>query len=300
MMVVSEKNEYKTGVKVDKAEGSVVEFDEKEMFHLPGHLSYKQSSVGVDVYVPEDVRGILILEPVRNLKLKLVSGDELTINCVAGTVCVIPADQAVVITWPEPVFFLNIKLNNLFKRKDIESKNISIHDKISIFSSKRCLQIGKIISEQLDNNENIDLDFIKSLHIVINNIIAKSYLLSREASVINTGLSSYACRQIESYLKENFRGSVLVSDMADYLGMSSGHFASCFRESFGQTPHQYLMNLRLDDAEKCLKETDIPISEIAAGLNFSSQSHLTTALKKYRQLTPGEIRRRSSFNRRRS
>jgi len=41
-------------------------------------------------------------------------------------------------------------------------------------------------------------------------------------------------------------------------------------------------------------ETDLPISEIAARLSFSSQSHLNTALKKYRKLTPGEIRRRGN------
>ncbi|MBC8719256.1 helix-turn-helix transcriptional regulator [Ochrobactrum sp. Marseille-Q0166] len=142
------------------------------------------------------------------------------------------------------------------------------------------------------------MEFIKSLYNVISNLIVRGCFLSQESSVHNSGLSAYACRQIENHLKENFRNAMSVSDMADYLGMSSGHFASCFRESFGETPHQYLLNLRLDDAEKRLKETEMPISEIAALLNFSSQSHLTTALKKYRLLTPGEIRRRSSFKRR--
>jgi AraC family transcriptional regulator len=50
------------------------------------------------------------------------------------------------------------------------------------------------------------------------------------------------------------------------------------------------MTLRLDDAERCLKETDMSFYSIAQRLKFSSQSHLTSALRKYRQRTPGEIR----------
>lgn len=267
-------------------------------FHVTQHLSYRQASVGVGVYVPKDVQCILILEPVRNLKLKTNDENEFTINCVAGTVCVIPADQAIVITWPQPVYFLDVKLNNSHFAANLNFFDVLKIEKLFIFSSKRCLQIGKIISENLETAGVDDIDFMKSLYNVISNLIVKGCFLSQESSVHNAGLSAYACRQIENHLKENFRDSISVSDMANYLGMSSGHFASCFRESFGETPHQYLLNLRLDDAEKRLKETDIPISEIAASLNFSSQSHLTTALKKYRLLTPGEIRRRSSFKRR--
>ncbi|ERL99619.1 hypothetical protein Q644_09955, partial [Brucella intermedia 229E] len=85
---------------------------------------------------------------------------------------------------------------------------------------------------------------------------------------------------------------VSVRDMADLVGISAGHFSTSFRNSFGQTPHQYLMGgLKLDEAERLLKKTSMSIRDIARHLSFSSQSHLTTALRKYRQLTPGELRR---------
>lgn len=296
-MVVFEKSAYRDNIN-DNSSHKEGGFFEENSFHVMKHLKYRQSSLGVDVYVPEEVQCILLLESVRNLKLKKRDGDEFVVNCIAGTIFVMPADQAIVITWPQAVYFLDVKLNNSHFGDNLNFFSEKKGEKISIFASKKCLQIGKIISESLENSVDSDNDFIKSLYNVLSNLIVKGYFLSQEVSANSAGLSSYACRQIENHLKEKFRNSISVSDMASYIGMSSGHFASCFRESFGETPHQYLLNLRLDDAERLLKETDIPISEIAAGLNFSSQSHLTTALKKYRQLTPGEIRRRSSFKRR--
>ncbi|MBK3746276.1 helix-turn-helix transcriptional regulator, partial [Paraburkholderia aspalathi] len=48
---------------------------------------------------------------------------------------------------------------------------------------------------------------------------------------------------------------------------------------------------RLNEVERYLRETDIPLADIAEKVGFSSQSHMTTALKKNRSVTPGEIRR---------
>ncbi|WP_244731064.1 helix-turn-helix domain-containing protein [Mesorhizobium sp. 113-3-3] len=54
------------------------------------------------------------------------------------------------------------------------------------------------------------------------------------------------------------------------------------------TPHQYGLSLRLDFAEKLLAERP-PFTDLAYLSGFSSQSHLTTAMKKYRNLTRAPI-----------
>ncbi|MXQ14878.1 helix-turn-helix domain-containing protein [Microvirga makkahensis] len=78
--------------------------------------------------------------------------------------------------------------------------------------------------------------------------------------------------------------------------MSSSHFIKSFSTSFGQSPHQYLVNLRLASAEKPLVETDLPLSHIAYVSGFSSQSHITATMRRYKLATPGEIRRRKEIS----
>jgi len=263
-----------------------------------GAFTYSLSPVGISVYAPEDVLAIILLEPVRNLRWNSGSGDDVTSSCSVGTVLIIPAHQGSVVTWPEPVEILKVVIRG-GQVSESENQELAIRfgdttDRIITFSSKQCLQVSQLILEKLQEGTTSGESYLESLYSVLLYLLARNAVVARGMSGSQPGLSSYACRQIENYLKANFCSPISVPEMAMMLNMSAGHFSTCFRESFGLMPHQYLMGLRLDEAEKCLMETDLPISEIAARLSFSSQSHLTTALKKYRKLTPGEIRRRGN------
>lgn len=270
--------------------------NKRDNIHHKGPFQYGLTESGISIHAPEKPMAIILLEAVRNLKWKSNHAEEAAVNCPAGTVFLIPPHQAVMITWPKPTEHISVKIGEAESVINC-GENISFDiertpENLVRFSSKQCLQICQIIWEYLRSPADDDANYINSLYAVLINMLLRSALVAQTGGGTQAGLSSYACRQIEIYLKENFRNPISVPEMAALLGISAGHFATCFRESFGQTPHQYLMKLKLNDAERCLRETDMPISEIAARLNFSSQSHLTTALRKYRHLTPGEIRRR--------
>ncbi|MCX2696663.1 AraC family transcriptional regulator [Ochrobactrum chromiisoli] len=263
-----------------------------------GAFLYTRSSTGIDIYTPEDIVAPILLEPVRNLRWKFPEGGENTSSFSAGTVLLIPADQRTIITWPGQVKLLKVFIgrdqNCGQDAQDIALRVSDTHGRMIIFYSKQCLRISELILEQLRVETPSAQSYLESLYSALLYQIASNAATSLSMEASPSGLRSYACRQIEDYMKENFRNSINVPQMASLLNMSAGHFSMCFRKSFGLTPYQYLMGLRLDEAEKWLIETDMPISEIAIKLNFSSQSHFTTALKKYRNLTPGEVRRRRS------
>ncbi|RUZ46825.1 AraC family transcriptional regulator, partial [Mesorhizobium sp. M7A.F.Ca.CA.004.05.2.1] len=68
------------------------------------------------------------------------------------------------------------------------------------------------------------------------------------------------------------------------------HFPLSFSRSFGMTPHRYLLDLRLDHATRLLSNRDMTIAEVAYLSGFSSQSHLTAAMRKFRGATPTRFR----------
>ncbi|MFD1198852.1 helix-turn-helix domain-containing protein [Brucella gallinifaecis] len=259
-------------------------------------FAHTYSPKGISVYAPENILAIILLKPVRNLKWKNEENEEISSSCAAGTVFLLPENQGTLINWPESVEILKVFIGDKTFIKntmsDFKGSIDNINGNVVSFNSRQCLHLSKIIIDGLQDENIYKINYIKSLYLALVYLILKNAHSTKNSTSNYSGLSSYACRQIESYLKEHFHMPVSVPEMAAMLGISAGHFATRFRESFGQPPHQYLMSLRLDEAEKFLVETDLPISEIAARLSFASQSHLTTALKKYRQLTPGEIRRR--------
>jgi AraC family transcriptional regulator len=107
---------------------------------------------------------------------------------------------------------------------------------------------------------------------------------------VKGGLSVRSARKVQEFLNENFSRKLALAEMAAVCGFSSYHFVRAFSKTFGMPPHQYVLDLRLDFAEKLLADSRMTIADIAHLSGFSSQSHFTTMMKKHRQMTPMQAR----------
>ena len=81
-----------------------------------------------------------------------------------------------------------------------------------------------------------------------------------------------------------------VERLARVSGVSEAHFARSFKEAFGVPPHRYLLTRRIERAKALLRDTDLPITEIAFQTGWKS---LGTFGRIFRDITgesPGELR----------
>ncbi len=84
-----------------------------------------------------------------------------------------------------------------------------------------------------------------------------------------------------------------VGRLARVSGVSEAHFARSFKQAFGVPPHRYLLTRRIERATALLRDTDLPITEIAFQTGWSS---LGTFGRTFRDITgesPGAIRSRA-------
>lgn len=84
-----------------------------------------------------------------------------------------------------------------------------------------------------------------------------------------------------------------VQRLADVSGVSEAHFARSFKDAFGVPPHRYLLTLRIERATALLRDTDLPITEIAFHTGWES---LGTFGRTFRDITgesPGAVRARA-------
>jgi AraC family transcriptional regulator len=103
-------------------------------------------------------------------------------------------------------------------------------------------------------------------------------------------LPQHKAKRVREYLQTNFHEKVSIAELAAVCDLSPGHFIHAFTKTFAVSPHQYLINLRLAAAERLLGESDLSIAAIAYACGFSSQSHLTSTMRKYKNLTPAQLR----------
>lgn len=83
-----------------------------------------------------------------------------------------------------------------------------------------------------------------------------------------------------------------VPRLARVSGVSEAHFARSFKDAFGVPPHRYLLTRRIERAKALLRDTDLPVTDIAFRTGWSS---LGTFGRIFRDITgdsPSELRAR--------
>lgn len=99
-----------------------------------------------------------------------------------------------------------------------------------------------------------------------------------------------AMQEAIAFMQSNLGRDIKLIDIAKRVGMSPYHFARTFKHITGQSPHQYLLRLRLERASEMLRGSALPLAEIAYRVGFANQSHFTTAFRKHTGHTPKRFR----------
>jgi AraC-like DNA-binding protein len=83
-----------------------------------------------------------------------------------------------------------------------------------------------------------------------------------------------------------------VSRLARESGVSEAHFARSFRQAFGLPPHRYLLTRRIERAAALLRDTDLPVTQIALRTGWNSLGTFGRTFRDVTGASPGELRAR--------
>ncbi len=110
---------------------------------------------------------------------------------------------------------------------------------------------------------------------------------------IRHSLPDAVLRQIDDYVASQLDAELSLPRLAEFAHLSPSHFARRFKESTGQTVHEYVLRRRLQRCYEALLATDLPIGCIANDAGFADESHFVRRFKAFFGLTPGALRKRS-------
>jgi AraC family transcriptional regulator len=108
---------------------------------------------------------------------------------------------------------------------------------------------------------------------------------------IGRALSSRQKRLLADYIEDNLDTPLSLAKLAALAGLSLSHLKTQFRESFSMPPHQYIMHRRVTRAEALIRNSSMPLSQIALEAGFAHQSHMANSMKRLLGISPGAITR---------
>lgn len=165
-------------------------------------------------------------------------------------------------------------------------------------SDKASEQIANLIRDELLGAEMVNRLYLDSLLLALIGRFLATHSSLVDASprkACRGGLTPRVWREIESYMHENLACNITLNELAAISGLSYSHFARAFRETCGQSPYRYLTDLRVFRASELVTSTRMPLKQIAGDTGFSSQSHMTSAMKASLRVTPGKLRRQAEL-----
>lgn len=132
-------------------------------------------------------------------------------------------------------------------------------------------------------------DIKTTVSIVLNNYSHKNIDVVRQEKVLDDEVP-FILKQTIKYINDNITEKLEVTQLAQMTKWKSQYFQRLFTKYLGITPHQYIINKKIERVKALLVETDIQTRQISYELGFASHSNFCSNFKKVTNKTPQEYR----------
>lgn len=158
---------------------------------------------------------------------------------------------------------------------------------------------GKHISNQLIYLERLLQQYGKDVQYLINKSLTDilTDCMLTQASVKTVASISRVPKHIaemKSIIDKEYASVLTLDQLEQRLVISKYRLCRDFSTYYGQSPLQYLNNVRIKEAKTLLEQTDITIHAIGFGVGIPNTSHFIKLFKRETNLTPAEYRKKKS------
>jgi AraC family transcriptional regulator len=124
-----------------------------------------------------------------------------------------------------------------------------------------------------------------ALHLLLATLLLRS---SDECGAVASGerLAPWQLRRAQEFMRSRLGEPIRLAEIARTAGLSQHHFLRAYKRSTGQTPFLWFTQQRIERAKELMARRDLPLTEIAYALGFSSLGHFSTTFRCATGMTP--------------
>jgi AraC family transcriptional regulator len=122
--------------------------------------------------------------------------------------------------------------------------------------------------------------FVDCIETALANILLTSFnTFAQKAIPGKGGMAPHVLRRVIEFMHANLDKQIGLKDLADCAGLSLSHFSFQFRASTNQSPHQYMLRLRIERSKELLTDSRLSVLDVGLEVGFRNQQHFATVFR---------------------
>jgi AraC family transcriptional regulator len=122
--------------------------------------------------------------------------------------------------------------------------------------------------------------FVDSIESALANILLNTFNTFAPRSIsARGGMAPHVLRRVIEYMHANLDKQISLKDLAGCAGLSLSHFSFQFRASTNQSPHQYMLRLRVERSKELLTDSRLSVLDVGLEVGFRNQQHFATVFR---------------------
>lgn len=151
--------------------------------------------------------------------------------------------------------------------------------------------IAMLLLAELQSDGIMGQLYVESLtQVLVIHLLRHYSTFTQPITPANRSLSHTRLQQAIEYIHAHLDRELSLAEIAGVINISPTYFANLFKRATGISPHQYVIQQRVEQAKLLLLKTDLAIADVALQVGFSNQSHLTRHFKHITGVTPKQVR----------
>jgi AraC family transcriptional regulator len=212
----------------------------------------------------------------------------------SGEIAIIPAQVAHQLWWQTPGDFTLVMIDPVYLHRitqsSIDVENFELKPQ-SATLDPLVYQIVQALKSELEFGGIGGQLMVESLTTSLFVHLLRHYSARKLNIPESTGrLSKAQVRYVTTFIEEHLEQDLTLDAIASLIQLSPHYFASLFKQSVGQSPHQYVLRSRIERSKQLLKQPELSIAQVAQCVGFQNQSHFTTAFRRSVGCTPKAYR----------